>query len=80
MLQAAAISKKEEGNRGGHRKVELKTAVTSGKRKIDLQDPQDSPRAGIHEASKRVAQAVTKNDGPDIVEGSNSSETEKNCR
>jgi hypothetical protein len=41
--------------------VELRTAVTSGKRKTNLQDPQEDPRAGIYdEASKQDVQRVTK--------------------
>jgi hypothetical protein len=57
------------GNCNRHRRAELKTAINSGRRRTDLQDPQEDPRAEIHEASKEDVQRVTKNDGPDIVEG-----------
>jgi hypothetical protein len=58
--QAAAIPEKEEGNRDRHRRMELKTAITSGKRRTDLQDPQEDPRAGIREANKRVSSGFRK--------------------
>jgi hypothetical protein len=60
--------------------MELKTAITSGKRRTELQDPQEDPRAGIREASKRDVLRVTKNDGSDIVEGSTPPKRKKNYR
>jgi hypothetical protein len=51
--QAATIPEKEEGNHDQHRSVELKTAITSGKRRTYLQDPQEDPRAEIREVSKQ---------------------------
>jgi hypothetical protein len=48
--------------------VELKTAITSGKKRIGLQDPQEDPRAGIREASKRDVQWVLGNKEMDLVE------------
>jgi hypothetical protein len=51
--------KKATGDR--HRRMELKTAITSGKRKTDLQDPQEGPGAGICEARKRDMRRVSKN-------------------
>jgi hypothetical protein len=75
--QAAAIPEEEEGNHDWHRRVELKTAITSGEGRNNLQDPQQEPRAGIHEASKLDIQWVTKNDGPDIVEELTLFKTEK---
>jgi hypothetical protein len=57
--------------------MELKTAITSGKMKTDLQDPQEDTRGRIREASKRDVQRVTKYDGWNIVERSTPSETEK---
>jgi hypothetical protein len=38
--------------------VELRTAIASGKRRTNLQNPQEDPRAGLHEESKRDAQRV----------------------
>jgi hypothetical protein len=55
--------------------VQLRTAITSGKRRTDLQDSQEDPRPGIREASKWDVQWVIKNDGPDIVDRLNPSET-----
>jgi hypothetical protein len=48
--------------------VELKTPVTSGKRRTNLQDPQENPRAGIREASKRDIQRVSEKEEMDLVE------------
>jgi hypothetical protein len=50
--------------------VELRTAVTSGKRRTNLQDPQDDPGAGIREASKREVQRIIKKQTLDLVEES----------
>jgi hypothetical protein len=61
----------------GNKDPRLKEATVSGKRRTDLQDPQNDSRAGIHETSKWDVQGVTKNDEPDIVEGTAPSETEK---
>jgi hypothetical protein len=49
--------------------VELRTAITSGKRRANLQDPQEDPRVRIREASKRDAQQVVESEKPDLVEG-----------
>jgi hypothetical protein len=46
----AAIPEKES-NRSQHRRVELNTAITSGKMRTDLQNPQNDPRARIREAN-----------------------------
>jgi hypothetical protein len=48
--------------------VELKTAVTSVKKRTDLQDPQEEPRAGIHQVSKQDFQLVLENKEMDLVE------------
>jgi hypothetical protein len=55
MIYAAGgrFPKKEECNRDRHRRVELETAITSGKRRTDLHDPQEDSIAGIREAIKR---------------------------
>jgi hypothetical protein len=58
-------------------RLKLRIAITSGKKRIDLQDRQEDRRAGIREARKRDVQRVTKDNGPDIVKGSTPSETEK---
>jgi hypothetical protein len=50
--------------------VELRTAVTFGKRRTNLQDPQEDPRAGIREVSKRDVQWVAEGEKQDLVEGS----------
>jgi hypothetical protein len=57
--------------------VELGTAITSAKKRTNLQDPQEDPGAGIPEASKRDAQRVTKKQTLDTVEGQTLSETEE---
>jgi hypothetical protein len=75
--QAAAIHEKEEGNRDRHQRVELKTAITSGKRRTDLQDPQEDPRVGIHEASKWAVKRVSENEEMNLVERLGHSETKK---
>jgi hypothetical protein len=54
--------------------VELKTSIISGKRRTDLQDPREDPRAGICEVSKQNVQWVSE---MDLVERSAPSETEK---
>jgi hypothetical protein len=61
----------------GNKDPRLKEASISGKGRTDLQDPQNDPRAGIHEASKWDVQRITKNDEPDIVEGTAPSKMEK---
>jgi hypothetical protein len=38
--------------------VELGTVITSGKKRTNLQDPQEDPGTGICEASKRDVQQV----------------------
>jgi hypothetical protein len=48
--------------------VELRTDITSGKRRNDLQDLPEDPRAEICKVSKPNVQRVTNNDGLDIVE------------
>jgi hypothetical protein len=45
--QAATIHEKEEGNGDQHQRVELKTAINSGKKRTGLKDPQEDQRAGI---------------------------------
>jgi hypothetical protein len=57
--------------------MELRTAITSGKRLTNLQDPQEDPRAGIHESSKQNAQQVAESEKPNLVEGSGPSRTRK---
>jgi hypothetical protein len=54
--------------------VELGTAITSGKKRTNLQDPQDDPGTGIGEASERDVQRVTNKETLDLVEGSTPSE------
>jgi hypothetical protein len=55
--------------------VELKTAITSGKKRTTLQDPQVDPRARIRDASKWDVQRVSENEEMALVERSASSET-----
>jgi hypothetical protein len=55
----------------------LWTAITSGKKRTNLQDPQEDPGTGIHEASKGDSQRVTKKQTLDTVEGQTPSETEE---
>jgi hypothetical protein len=50
---------------------------SSQKRRADLQDPQEDPRAGICEASERDVQGVSKNKEMYLVEWSAPSETEE---
>jgi hypothetical protein len=76
-LQAATIPEKEESNHDRHQRVELKTAVTSGKKRTSQQDPEEDPKAGIHEASKRDVWWVSENEELDLVEMSAPSKTEK---
>jgi hypothetical protein len=64
-------------NHNRHRRVELGTAVTSGKRRTNLQDPQDYPVAGILKESTRNVHRVATNEELDTVEGTTSSEVEK---
>jgi hypothetical protein len=73
----AAIREKEEGNCDRHQRVELKTAITFGKRRTNLQDAQEDPRAGICEAGKWDVQRVLENGEMDLVERSAPSETKK---
>jgi hypothetical protein len=47
----------------------LKAAITSGKKMTGLQGPQEDPRAGIREASKRNVQQVSGNKEMGLVEG-----------
>jgi hypothetical protein len=54
--------------------LELRIAIPSVKRRIDLQE---DPRAGIREASKRNVQRVVEDEKPDLVEGSASSRVRK---
>jgi hypothetical protein len=51
-----------------YRRVELKTAVTSGKKRVDLQDSQEDPRAGIREESNRDVQRVAEGERLNTVE------------
>jgi hypothetical protein len=65
---------------GGRAAISEKTRpeeTTTGKHGKCYQDPQEDPRAGIHEVSKWDVQWATKNDGPDTVDGSTPSEMEK---
>jgi hypothetical protein len=48
--------------------VELKTAITSGKKSTGLLDPQEDPRVGIREASKWDVQQVSENEEMDLLE------------
>jgi hypothetical protein len=57
--------------------MELGTAITSGKKRTNLQDPQEDPGAAIREASRRNVQWVTKKQTLDLVEGQTPSETEE---
>jgi hypothetical protein len=68
---------KKGPNHNRHRRVELGTAVTPGKRRTNLQDPQDDLGAGILKESTRNAHRVAANEELDTVEGSTSSEAEK---
>jgi hypothetical protein len=60
--------KNEEGNNDRHGRVALKTTITSGKKSIGLQYPQEDPKARIFEASKRNAQRVSRNKEMGLVE------------
>jgi hypothetical protein len=64
-------------NHNRHRRVELGTAVTPGRRRTNLQDPQDDPGAGTLKESTRDADRVATNQELDTVEGPTSSEAEK---
>jgi hypothetical protein len=66
--QATTICKKEEGNIDRHWRVELKTTVTSGKKSIGLEDPQEDRRARICEASKRDVQHISQKEEMGLVE------------
>jgi hypothetical protein len=57
--------------------MELGTAITSAKKKTNLQDPQEDPGTGIREASRRDVQRVTKKQTQDTVEEQTPSETEE---
>jgi hypothetical protein len=57
--------------------VELGTAVTPGKRRINLHDPQDDTEYGIFKESTRDVRRVATNEDLDTVEGPTSSEEEK---
>jgi hypothetical protein len=57
--------------------VQLKTAVTSGKKRTSLQDPQEDPRAEIHEESTRDVQRIAANPELESMEGLAPSEAEK---
>jgi hypothetical protein len=65
--QTAAVREKVEGKRDRHRRVELKTGITSWKKSSGLQVPQEDPRAGVREET-RNAQQVTGNKEMDLVE------------
>jgi hypothetical protein len=69
--------RKKRGNSDRHRRVELKTVITSEKKWTGLQDPQEDPRAGIREESTRDVQRVSENEEMDLVKGSAPSETRK---
>jgi hypothetical protein len=68
---------KKEPNHKRHRRVELGTAVTPGKRRTNLQVPQDDPGAGILKESTRDVHRVATNEELDTVGGPTSSEAEK---
>jgi hypothetical protein len=68
---------KKGPNHKRHRRVELGTAVTPGKRRTNLQDPQDDPGAGMLKESTRNVHRVATNEELDTVEGPTSSEAEK---
>jgi hypothetical protein len=57
--------------------VELRTAIISGKRRTNLQDHQEHPRAGICEASKRDVQRAAEGEKPELMEESAPSEERK---
>jgi hypothetical protein len=50
--------------------VELKTAITSGKKRTGLQESQEDPRAGIREASEQNVQRDSENVKMDLVKRS----------
>jgi hypothetical protein len=77
MRQAAAIPEKEEDYRNWHRRVEVGTAITSGKKRPNLQDPQENPGGGDREANCRISYWITKHRTLDLVEGSTPSKTKK---
>jgi hypothetical protein len=59
---------KEEGNSDRHQRVELKTTITSGKKSIGIQEPQEDPRVRICEASRRDVQCISRNKDMCLVE------------
>jgi hypothetical protein len=59
--------------------VELETAVTPGKKRINLQDPQDDTEYGIIKESTRDVHRVTANEDLDTMEGPTSSKAEKDA-
>jgi hypothetical protein len=69
----------EEGgdNHEQQQRVELRTAITSGKRRNAKQDPIRDFQTEDHKTSSRNFQRVMKNDRLHIVEGSAPSEAEK---
>jgi hypothetical protein len=75
--QAAAIPEEEKDCRDGYRRVELGTAIDSGKKRTNIQDPQEDPGTGIGEASERDPQRVTNKQTLDLVEGSTTSEAQE---
>jgi hypothetical protein len=68
---------KKGPNHNRNRRVDLGTVVTPGKRRTNLQDPQDDPGVGILKESTRNAHRVAANEELDTVEGPTSSEAEK---
>jgi hypothetical protein len=67
---------KKGPNHNRHRRVELGTAVTPGKRRTNLQD-QDDPGAGILKESTRDVHRAATNEELDTVEGPTPCEAEK---
>jgi hypothetical protein len=57
--------------------VELKTAITSWKKRTGLHDPLEDPRVRIREVSKQKVQRVSENEEMDLVEWSAPSKAEK---
>jgi hypothetical protein len=68
---------KKGPNHNRHWRVELGTAVTPGKRRTNLQDPQDDPGAGILKESTRDVHRVATNEELDTVDRPTSSEAKK---
>jgi hypothetical protein len=75
--QAAALFKEGEDNHKLHLRVELRTAITSGKRKNAQQDPTWDLQREYRETSSRNFKWVTKYQELDVVESSAPSEAEK---